>query len=82
MPIEVEREPGEHEPGAPYENCCFCVKPTAYWAHEPGKKEVTGASVACCRACALTHRESELPTKEVWWQREEQRIAKFRITRS
>lgn len=65
--IRLEKEPVD--PGPPYEACCFCRAPTAYWtkiaARQPGEQ------VACCQACARTHKVPEVPTKEAWFEKEE-----------
>lgn len=48
-----------------HENCCFCNKPTPYWAV---KKDV-----ACCPDCAEKYEEVELPSKYIWFAQQERK---------
>lgn len=54
--IEIKRE--DHGLGPPYENCCFCFRPTPYW------NEVRDVPV--CESCAPKHEQSQVPTKQDW----------------
>jgi hypothetical protein len=71
MTIEVKQEPTNH-PAAAFnvhelELCCFCWKPTPFWARAEEVDENGHANdVACCPPCAETHEPSELPSKEAW----------------
>jgi hypothetical protein len=59
--IRVEVEPwGE----APYEACCFCHTPTAYWTVIAARKP--GQQVACCQDCSKLYKVKDVPTKEDW----------------
>ena len=63
MPIRLEREPKD-QGGPPYERCCFCRKPTAFWTRIAARKP--GQQVACCPDCAWSHKVKDVPTKRAW----------------
>jgi hypothetical protein len=67
MAIPVQHEGKEWRPWES-ERCCFCRDLTPYWTLDGGK--VTGASVACCKTCAVKHEPAQLPTKREWIERE------------
>lgn len=75
--IRVEIEP---QAEAPYESCCFCHTPTAYWTAIVARKP--GAQVACCQDCSKLYKVKDVPTKEDWCASERarrQRVPHFRI---
>ena len=53
------------------ECCCFCRKATRYW--------YTPKDVACCQACAKHATVKDVPSKAVWFRREQ--IASGRASR-
>lgn len=55
--------------GPPYEHCAFCRAPTRFWTDLKSRTE--GEQVACCKACAKKHGETEVPTKDMWFANEE-----------
>jgi len=59
--IPVEKE-NPVEP--PFEHCCFCCKPTAFWTKLPDRKP--GEQVACCESCAGVNTPDDVPTKKTW----------------
>jgi hypothetical protein len=69
--IEIKHEPKGWTPPYPYESCCFCWIPTAYW-HEP-------KDVAVCPECAAKHEAEEVPSKADWCMEVRQREALRRI---
>ena len=44
--------------GPPFEQCCFCFKPTPFW-YQP-------KDVACCPECGEVHEPAEVPSKVEW----------------
>lgn len=47
----------------PAEHCCLCRVLTRYW--------YTPKDVVVCQQCAKTAKETDLPTKEEWFAKEE-----------
>lgn len=60
--IEVSLEP-EPAVWATVEHCCFCREPTRYW--------YTPKDVACCQKCAAHAQPADVPSKKVWFRREQ-----------
>ena len=61
MTIPIEKQ-DDTEP--PFEECCFCCKPTVFWTKLPDRKG--GEQVACCPLCAKPRTPSEVPSKPQW----------------
>jgi hypothetical protein len=61
MTIPIEKQ---EDPSPPFEECCFCFKPTPYWTELPDR--TGGQQVACCQPCSKTHRPVDVPTKPDW----------------
>lgn len=54
--IKIEKEPDGL--GNIKENCCFCYRPTEFWA--------VRVNVAVCEHCSTVRTDDELPTKRAW----------------
>ena len=63
--IRLVKEPDGDEP---LERCCFCRVTTPYWTSIKGRK--LNKQVACCEACAKSHKVAEVPTKADWCKKE------------
>jgi hypothetical protein len=55
--IHIVHESGEFAQ-LPLEECCFCKRPTPYWA--------TIRNVCVCPTCACSRSDREIPTKQEW----------------
>lgn len=65
--IPTVREPPDVA-SAPPERCCFCRWTTRHWTALPDR--TPGQQVACCEACAFTHRPVQVPSKVAWFDLE------------
>jgi len=59
MPIQIY--PESKRLGPPYENCCFCYKPTPYWSKPDGD------GVPVCVTCSEKKSPKDLPSKYLWY---------------
>lgn len=58
------------------EHCCFCRSLTRWWTAL--KDRTPGQQVACCKTCAVVKIPTQVPTKDEWWDKEEEIMRKRR----
>jgi len=67
--LKLTQEP---ENSGPYEDCCFCQKPTNLW--------FTPKDVAVCRSCGDDHEPEDVPSKEEWIRQAQMKSGETRVT--
>lgn len=69
MPIPIHEEKDPELKKYEQEHCCICRDRTTWWTSLPNRK--LGQQVAICPHCASRGDPKDVPTKKVWWRREE-----------